>query len=75
MKIPSSRQRRLNLIVADATWREKFAPTVGLWSLRKKCAHATQRRGGFSPPSFIIQAMGRGKPAPTMPGALFFQRP
>jgi hypothetical protein len=29
MKIPASRQRRLNLIVADATWREKFAPTVG----------------------------------------------
>jgi len=39
-----------------------------------------QRRGGFSPPAFAIEAMGRGKPArrgkpaPTLLLRLFFKR-
>src|SRR5215813_1742573 len=43
--------------------------------LKIKCPHAIQRKGGFSPPLSVIQAVGRGKPAPTMMGALFIQRP
>jgi len=33
-----------------------------------------QRRGGFSPPAFEIEAIGRGKPAPTLLLRLFFKR-
>jgi hypothetical protein len=39
-----------------------------LWSLRINCPHAIGCRGGFSPPMSMIQAMGRGKPAPTVQG-------
>src|SRR5262245_43073684 len=49
--------------------------SYGIWFLSIKCANAIHRRGGFSPSASVFQAIGRGKPAPTMLGALFFQTP
>src|SRR5262249_10897403 len=37
-----------------------------LWPLKNKRNHATQRRGGFSPPRFVIEAIGRGIRATTL---------
>src|SRR5262245_57865661 len=47
----------------------------GIRFLNVKCAHAIKRRGGFSPPNRLENVRGRGKPAPTILGALFFQIP
>src|SRR5215475_7156543 len=43
---------------------EEVARTNGPWTIKRN--HATQRRGGFSQPSSVIEPFGRGKPAPTL---------
>jgi hypothetical protein len=39
--------------------------------LKIRCNNTIQRRGGFSPPGFVIEAIGRGKPAPTLLRLIF----
>src|SRR5215470_18601529 len=50
---------RLDSIVADATGRKKFMPTVGLWSLRIKWRHFAPLR--LARMSLLIQAVALAK--------------
>jgi len=51
--------------IASSAAERRLSLARRLWSLKIKRNHAIQRRGGFSPPGSVIDAMGRGKPAPT----------